>query len=357
MARRSGSVSRAAHHHGVHGGRLAGLRAKLESLPLNVDSIDVHSATVALEDYPDGPRPTSTVVLGGGGLHGYGEHVGWNTAEHEAFRRNAQPLAHHATSPAAGSRGAKLHDANTLGAWSRRLASLPTYDRAALEAAGLDLALRQNGTTLFELAGVPPSLVRYVVSFVPADDPVAHARQVAGGDLELKIDADPEWTSATWRSLATAARIAVIDFKLRGEAADHERACEAVEGAWIEDPKPGDAPWSPTLLSRLSVDAAVTSVAALGSLLPVPAAVNVKAPRMGGVLEAISCLAACESRGLHAYIGGMFEVGIGRRQSIVLAALACPDGPNDIAPLAGAAPRPPRLEVHAPVAGFAGDPD
>jgi hypothetical protein len=326
----------------AHRTHLHDLRAKLEALPLHLDAIDVRTTSVVLPDYPDGPRPTSAVAIRGAGLTGYGEHVGWTDAEHEAFRDNAAGTARKTTT--------------TLGAWSRGLSRLPAYDRAALEAAALDLALRQNRTTLFEVARVPPTLVRYVVSFVPGDDPAAHARHAASGDLELKIDADPSWTVATWRSIATAARIAVIDFKLRGDTDDHERACETVEAAWIEDPKPADAPWSPALLSRLSVDASVTSAAVLASLLPVPAAVNVKTPRMGGVLEAISCLAACESRGLHAYIGGMFEVGIGRRQSLVLAAIACPDGPNDIAPLAGAAPRPPRLEVPVPIAGFAGDP-
>jgi L-alanine-DL-glutamate epimerase-like enolase superfamily enzyme len=325
----------------AHRTHLHDLRARLEALPLHLDSLDVHHTAVALADYPDGPRPTSTVAVRGAGRTGYGEHVGWTESEHETFRENAHRTARGAT---------------TLGAWSRSLAGLPPYDRAALEAAAVDLALRQSRTTLFEVSGVAPTLVRYVLSFVPGDDPAAHARHAGNGDLELKIDADPDWTAATWRSIATAARIAVIDFKLRGEPDDHERACEMVEAAWIEDPKPGDAPWSPTLLSRLSVDGAVTSAAALASILPVPAAVNVKAPRMGGVLEAISCLAACESHGLHAYIGGMFEVGIGRRQSLVLAAIACPDGPNDIAPLVGAAPRPPRLEIPLPIAGFAGDP-
>ncbi len=325
----------------VHRARLSGLRRSLEALPVFIDSADVHTTAVALPDYPDGPRPTSTVVLRGSGMAGYGEHVGWTDAEHASFRENASRVARGFT---------------TLGAWLRTLAALPPYDRAALEAAAIDLALRQDDTTLFELAHVAPTLVRYVVSFVPGDEPAAHARQVAGGDLELKIDADPEWSDATWRSITRAARIAVVDFKMRGRPADHERACQAAADAWIEDPQPGDAPWSPTLLSRLSADSAVTSVAALGALLPVPAAVNVKAPRTGGVLEAIGCLAACESHGLHAYIGGMFEVGIGRRQSLVLAAIACPAGPNEIAPLAGAAPRPPRLEPPSPLKGFAGDP-
>src|SRR5688572_21203602 len=120
-----------------HRTHLHDLRARLETLPLHLDSLDVHTAAVSLGDYPDGPRPTSTLVARGAGLAGFGEHVGWTDDEHEAFRDNAGRCARGAT---------------TLGAWSRGLSTFPAYDRAALEAAGLDLALRQNRTTLFEVA-------------------------------------------------------------------------------------------------------------------------------------------------------------------------------------------------------------
>jgi O-succinylbenzoate synthase len=104
------------------------------------------------------------------------------------------------------------------------------------------------------------------------------------------------------------------------------------------------------------VDAPVTSVAALAALAPAPAAVNVKPARMGGVLEAIACLELCHRRGLAANVGGMFEVGVGRQHSLALAALACPDGPNDIAPLLGEGPRTARLIVDANAPGLGGDP-
>ena len=51
----------------------------------------------------------------------------------------------------------------------------------------------------------------------------------------------------------------------------------------------------------------------------------------------------------------MFEVGVGRRQLLALAALACPDGPNDIAPLRSEGPRPRRLIVSSGHVGFASE--
>jgi L-alanine-DL-glutamate epimerase-like enolase superfamily enzyme len=84
-------------------------------------------------------------------------------------------------------------------------------------------------------------------------------------------------------------------------------------------------------------------------------AVNVKPARMGGVLEALRCAATCAAAGIDVYVGGMFEVGIGRTQLHTLAALLCPDGPNDVAPLGvGEAPppRPARLTVERGSAGL-----
>ncbi|MFN2427677.1 MAG: hypothetical protein ABR587_14655 [Candidatus Binatia bacterium] len=318
---------------------IEGLGAALEALPVHIDEVEVHFSHASIPSYPDGARPTSVVTLRGEGLAGYGEHVGWTDAEHAGFREAAAGVC----------RGSWQ-----LGGWAKALAARPAYDRAALEAAAIDLALRQRGTSLLGFAGVDPGPVRYVVSFERVDDPVAAAAR-SGDSIELKIDADPAWSDDTWRGLAALDRIAVIDFKLGGDAADHERAHRHLPEAWIEDPRPGSAPWSPALLRCLSADAAVTSTAMLATLVPAPAAVNIKPARMGGVLEAIACLETCRQRGIPTYIGGMFEVGVGRKLSAVLAALACPDSPNDIAPLIGESPRPLRLLVDANAPGLAGD--
>jgi len=42
-----------------------------------------------------------------------------------------------------------------------------------------------------------------------------------------------------------------------------------------------------------------------------PAAVNVKPARMGGVLEALACVARCDAAGVSVYFGGMSGVNYG----------------------------------------------
>jgi len=143
----------------------------------------------------------------------------------------------------------------------------------------------------------------------------------------------------------------VLDFKAGGTADHHERAHRAVPGAWIEDPAPSHV-WSAALRARLSLDAAITSARALDTQAPRPAAVNLKPARMGGVLEVLACATRCAAEGIALYMGGMFEVGVGRTQLRALAALLCPDGPNDIAPLLETT-RPARLPVDGTAPGFA----
>jgi hypothetical protein len=246
---------------------------------------------------------------------GRGESVAWTAAAHARFAPGAVPVGDW-----------------RLDAWTVAVhAAFPdAYERAALEAAAIDLALRQHATNLQTLAGTAPRPVRYVVSFERVADPVARAAAEPAG-VELKVDADPAWPDATWRALAATGRVAVLDFKGGGRPAEHERAHRAMPDALLEDP--GADPWPATLAGRVSLDIPITSVRALDALGTMPAAVNLKPARMGGVFEALACAARCAERGIAVYLGGMFEVGIGRRQLRALAAVLAPDGPNDIAPL------------------------
>ena len=311
------------------------LLASLARLPVVVADAVAHVHEVWLPDYPDGPRPSSTVTLHGAGEHGSGELVAWTRAAHERFAARLTEVP----------RGAAR-----LGEWLEVLARHfhDPYERAALEAAAVDLALRQHETNIFKLTRVAPKPVRYVVSFGRAADPLPLvAREPAS--VELKIDVDPAWTEDTWTALAALGRVAVLDFKGSGRTADLERAARLLPAALLEDPA------EPVPALRLSADAAITSAAALEALPVRPVAVNVKPARMGGVLEALGCVARCDAAGVSVYFGGMFEVGPGRRQLWELAALLAPDGPNDIAPIAvgeAPAPRPSRLVVDAARPGF-----
>ncbi len=306
----------------------------LAALPVVVDEVECTVGGVPLASYPDRVRPTSEVRLG----DGRGENVAWTAAAHEAFRAR---LGH-----VPRGRWARVD------AWAAamRAAFTDPYERAALEAAAVDLALRQARTNLFALTDVVPGPVRYVVSCAKAADPVACALAEAR-TAELKLDADPAWDDDIYGGLAALGRVAVLDFKLSGDPATHERAHRALPDALIEDPG-GPGPWSPSLRRRLSFDGPIGSATAVDALPTRPVAVNLKPARMGGVLEALACAARCRTAGIQVYLGGMFEVGVGRRQLRALAALVSPDGPNDIAPLASPV-RPARLAVDASAPGFA----
>ncbi|MEW6271891.1 MAG: hypothetical protein AB1689_21625 [Thermodesulfobacteriota bacterium] len=328
------------------GRRAARLRAGLAALPVAIASAACDTRAVPVPSYPGGARPSTILTLAGRGARGRGEHVGWTDEEHEAFARRIAALEL--------ARCATIDDVSRLAA-----DALEPYDRAALEAAAIDLALRQAGAALADVAGAAPRALRYVVSFERCDDPVARAQRelATRAELGLKVDVDPAWSDATFASLARLGRVAVLDFKLSGAVGDHERAHRLLPGALLEDPLPGEPRWSPGVRDRLSLDAAVTSAAALATLPERPAAVNVKPARMGGVLEALDAVAWCAARDVGVYFGGMFEIGPGRAQLQALAALLCPEAPNDVAPIGVgdvAAPRPPRLAPRRD-AGFGGE--
>src|SRR5690606_1040686 len=183
------------------------------------------------------------------------------------------------------------------------------YDRAALEAAALALALRRNETDLATLLGREPRPVRYVVSIDARRLPIEEMqserqRQPA---IEFKLDVDPSWDDRALERLADFGSIAVLDFKGRGDGRDHERFARRFPDALLEDalapetlaktlpPESVSAgtPVSPLVRSRLSLDAPLLPGLRLADLAELPAAVNVKPARLGGVLAAIEL--ACEA--------------------------------------------------------------
>ena len=193
------------------------------------------------------------------------------------------------------------------------------YDRAALEAAAIDLALRQHGRRLFALAGCAPR--PSATSCRSRGSPTRRPRPAARATSRSRSTPIRTWDDATFAALADAGRVAVLDWKGGGTRADHERAHRLLPDALLEDPSWDAAPWSPGLARRLSADAPVLRAADVDRLPVAPAAVNLKPARMGGVLEALAAAAACAARGIAVYLGGMFELDVGRRQLQALAAL------------------------------------
>jgi hypothetical protein len=302
---------------------VAALLSDLRQLSVEIAQVACERRDLSLTSYPDGPRPSSTVRLDGALRSGRGEHVGWTPEAHQRF-------------------AARVSDSSLRGSWtvgqlSDRLrdAFSEPYDRAAIEAAAVALALAQNDTGLGGILGVEPAPVRYVVSFDAASDPSPKMREELRScpTREFKLDVDPEWEDDQLERIADAGEIAILDFKGRGSAVDHLRFARRFPDALLEDALAWETLASPKMRSRSSVDAPLVSAEEVRRLDPPPAAVNVKPARMGGVLQAIEAIAHARERGLEVYFGGMFEVGVGRRQLQSLASLLCPDGPNDVAPL------------------------
>ena len=320
------------------------LAEALGALPVQVSGVEVRQTGVALDDYQGGPRPSSVLRLVGGGHAGEGENVAFTAEEHARFAAEAEAMLRRP-------RGAKSGRVDAMIAPAVR-----GYPRAALEAALIDLALRQAGTTLAVLTGVACASLRFVVSFAACADPAARATRLRAGDRgpgqELKIDVDPTWGRDVEVALASLAGIAILDFKGRGDA---ERAADLstlFPGTIFEDPPVG------TAHPRVARDGSLSDARAVAVALARGEAVNIKAPRMGGPLEALRALDLAARAAGTAYLGGMFEVGVGRRQARQLAALFCPAAPNDLAGLVedgapsrasgGAGPSPALIRLDTP---------
>jgi L-alanine-DL-glutamate epimerase-like enolase superfamily enzyme len=258
---------------------------------------------------------------------GLGEHVAFYDAEHVEFAAAMQAWFE------SNRARTKLRVGNALGLDGARAHT--RYARAALEAALIDLGLRQAGLSLSDLTGVRETALRFVVSLAADPEPLSAIARVraAGFSGGLKIDVDPAWNRATLAALAEDRSIVIFDFKGKGEIALAERLAALNDSAWFEDPPRG---FDAEPRSRLARDATLPDAASVAYARARGEAVNLKAPRMGGPLEVLRALDQAlaphaDSPPVAAYLGGMFEVSVGRAQARQLAALYCATGPNDLA--------------------------
>jgi hypothetical protein len=321
---------------------------RLSALPVAIDGLRVERGAVAVAGYYDEARPTGFAALRGLGLTGRGECVAWTPAEQAKFAAACDRL--------------DLPQGSTVGEIVALLAGEldDPYHRAAVEGAAIDLALRQANANPFALARLPARPVAFCRSIGVADDPEAAIVPVLEGDPDarIKIDVpDAGWPPSAWEILADTGRIVVLDFKRGSDLEQVRLAHAAMPQAWLEDPPVEAASLDPrgSWREKVALDGYVLAAVDLDDPEISPAAVNVKAPRVGGWMEALRCLEECRRRSLHAYVGGMFEVGPGRLQARVLASMFTPDAWNDLAPFTGdaAASLPSPIPQTDGYAGFA----
>jgi hypothetical protein len=222
------------------------------------------------------------------------------------------------------------------------------YRRWAFESAALDLALRQAGRSLHDMLVLEPQPVRFVNSLglgtEPSIEPVRR-RLARSPGVRFKLDADATWPRGLIDEVAATGAVDTIDFKghygfevedPEGLGALYDRLLPAFPDAYLEDPHdlPEIARRLGDHLERVSYDAPIRSADDIGAT-PLPArVVNVKPSRIGSVRELFEVYARCARERRPMYGGGMGELGVGRGQIQLLAALFHADAPNDVAPSA-----------------------
>ncbi len=319
-----------------------GTWARLADLPLQVD--DYALTPLELDVSSDFTRASTVIALRGADHEGQGEDVTYDAEDHEAAWAAGPTL------PLAGS--------FTLASFSEHLARLDLFPSGPLkpaarqyrtwayESAALDLALRQAGMPLHAALGREPRPVTFVVSLRLGEPPTidgVRRRLARYPSLRFKLDATSSWTDALVAELVATGAVDSIDFKGHyegtivdqgGDPVLYRRVAEAFPDAWLEDPLLAgetDEVLAPHR-DRITWDAPIHAVADIEALPFAPRMVNVKPSRFATLRALLDAYDWLAQRDIGAYGGGQFELGPGRGQIQLLAALFHPDAPNDTSP-------------------------
>ena len=324
-----------------------GMYDAVADLPLTVDAV----ALDRLErETPAFARATTIVALSGAGETGRGEDVTYEPEHHDALRAHEAETAEGEVFDLAGEYtvagfSTALDDTDLWPVDDPGRDDFRDYRRWAFEAAGLDLALRQNDTTLAAVLGRQFDPVRFAVSSRLPDGDAARVETLLERypDAELKLDPTGDWPGETFDYLADTDAVRVLDLKGHYEDTDvdqsadpalYETVFETFPDATVEDPAVTDETRGVVAAhsGRVAWDAPIHG---LGDVLDAPFDVrwlNVKPSRFGTLESLFETLAWAFDEDVALYGGGQFELGVGRGQIQELASLFYPAGPNDVAP-------------------------
>jgi hypothetical protein len=317
---------------------------RVADLPLTIDDYALDGLTRTVSSGFE--RATTIIHLRGGGEEGFGEDVTYDAAEHQVQQERGPEL------PLAGewtfdSFSQHLDGLDLFPAGPPRSDVFRNYRRWGFESAALDLALRQAGRSLSDVLEREPRPVRFVVSSrmgePPTIEPVTR-RLARYPDLRFKLDATPDWDDGLIEGLIESGAVDSFDFKgaYRGTPVDTEtdpdfyrRIAETFPHAWLEDPDLESEEAREALRpfeDRITWDAPIHSVDDILAMPVLPRTVNLKPSRFGPLKALFAGYDFCAERGMGAYGGGQYELGVGRGQIQYLAAMFHADAPNDIAP-------------------------
>lgn len=227
--------------------------------------------------------------------------------------------------------------------------------KCGLELAVLDAELRALGVPLAhhlasvcqapaEAAAQVPAGMAIGVTTSTSDLVEAVGRWVAAGLRRVKLKIHPGWDAEPVAAVRAAFGTGlVVGADANGSYAAHPdpaAALAALDGAGLafveqplaDDDVVGHAALAARIATPVCLDESLTSVAATTTALSAGACsvVNVKAPRLGGYLEAVRVHDLCRARGVPVWCGGMLETGVGRAANVALAALPNFTIPGDV---------------------------
>ncbi|WP_340101951.1 hypothetical protein [Salinibaculum salinum] len=316
---------------------------RVAGLPLTISGSDRTSR--CREMAGEATRVTSTFVLLGEDEFGAGEDVTHEPVDHEAL---PEPL----TFDFAGE--------YTFDEFSQSLKAVDlfptkppeyeisrTYRRWAVESAALDLALKQNDTTLASRFGRERAPVRFVASPpVPDGDPTRVGEILAVNPAcEFALQPTDAWTADTFATLAETDAVRVLDLNDQPEGVDdgrapdfalYHRVFETFPDGVVADPAVSDdvRDLLATNAERLSWGRSIRSVADLRDAPFEPNWCSIAPSRFGTVRSLLETIEYCEDQDINMYGDGQCELCVGRGHIQLLASLFYPDGPNDVAPRA-----------------------
>lgn len=317
--------------------------SKLAGLKLTVDSVELQPRSSRVT--PQFDRRTTVIRLGGAGVHGLGEDVAYDAGDQERFQQATIAWPRGEFDLAGFS--AALDDIE-LFEQPPQLFAYHDYRRWALEAAALDLALRQSGRTLAAQLDRSPRPVRFVVSTGLGQPPTldkVHGLIRRVPSTRFKLDANSEWSQDLLDEIAALNAVDIVDFKgaYKGTPVDtvpdarlYQRVAETLpqvileDPAWIAETAAALEPYR----ERIAWDAPIHSVSDIEALPFQPRAMNLKPSRFGTLERLCEAYDYCARHRITTYGGGQFELDIGRHQIQTLASLFHSDGPNDVSPVA-----------------------
>lgn len=208
--------------------------------------------------------------------------------------------------------------------------------KAGLEAALWDLEAKRKGISLRELVGATRDRLPVGVS-IGVQDTVAElleqiGQRIGEGYRKVKVKIKPGWDA----DVIGAIRAEYPDVPLMADAnsayslddAEMLRALDGYNLMMIEQPLAYDdildhAVLQAQLKTPICLDESVTTVRRAEEALHLKACriINIKPPRVGGILAAIAIHDLCAESDVPVWCGGLLESGIGRAANLAVAAL------------------------------------